>query len=650
MLRSIHRLAKSRALVRKDGLTRTSIAGSYSTESSPESSSSSISTSPEQEAIEEARMLLAVEEERMRSAVEKARIKSAVEKAKLKRKAIEASTTRVPTSKTNIVKGVIIKRASAKVLAAKGVATRNIPTKSIPIKTTKKDTTSKDVITKDATVKAATIKDTTTKAAVVKEPTAKVVVKKDATTKDATTTDVTAKDTTTTTTITTTDATTATNVTSSSPVKGDSPVRVANKDAIRNHRRALAWSNPRPRKRRPSFNKPPSEPALLPELPEPEFQPDPSPAKEEPTAEHLRREPLPKHEPLAEENYRRLGTELLSEHEMRRIAWLNSMSKDERNEHIRKTYGWSLEIPYSRELYYNPENRQKDHIIRKRFDALQQLRMIMGYSTAPDFKGEWLGELTYRLRKTNMRDVRFICIDTDMVRRLPEVREGERKRRVTSFHLGVAILDTRDIRDVVIRGINLPNPADLIKTYEFAVQTEVPEQDNFIFGKTQSISLENLKKKFIEWQRGRTVVGVAYSARNDLIILKDFDIYLDYVYWLDLCQATYLITQTPKAPTLSGLLQLLNIRHSKLHAAGNDAHFTLRALMGSAVLDVANELHYGGSLQPWCGLASSIAKAPLPLKEREELRERARQMEERKSARINWRMKEKLSRIPLPYG
>ncbi|ESU08032.1 hypothetical protein FGSG_02579 [Fusarium graminearum PH-1] len=181
----------------------------------------------------------------------------------------------------------------------------------------------------------------------------------------------------------------------------------------------------------------------------------------------------------------------------------------------------------------------------------------MGYGANTDFRDEWLDDLPYRLKKTSMRDVRFICIDTDMVRRLPYTLRDETKRRVTSFHLGVAILDTRDIRDVITRSINLPNPSDLIKTYEFAVQTEVPQTDNFIFGETQAISLSGLKKKFLEWQHGRTVIGVAYSARNDYIILRDFGVFFNHIYWLDLCQATYLITQQSKAINLREVLEFM---------------------------------------------------------------------------------------------
>ncbi|QPC77058.1 hypothetical protein HYE68_007810 [Fusarium pseudograminearum] len=697
MLRSINRLAKSRVSIRRDDLTWTYKAKCYSTETSPEtppSPSPSPSPSSDQEAIEEAieeaRMLKAVVEERMRSVAEKARIKSAVERARLQRKAIEANAiTKVTTSKTTVVKGLAIKKA-----AVKGIATRTIPTRSVSIKsTTLKDAAirnaaAKATIAKDITAKNATVQDinttnNTTKNTVVKNPTTKVTIAEDvtakvaiekntaiqkdtkkasipkdksakkATVKDAVmktvtakippTKDVTAKDTT----------TAATKAGSSTPIRSYRTVGAANKrtpNRIRQQAHTKSkMSRKRSQKGNPSSSGPPSEPPLLSELPELTFQPDPSLAEGVPREEELTTKPLPKQQPLAEDDYWRLRRENFSEKFLKNLVRLKSMSKDERNENIRKTYGWSLEVPYSRELYYSPKNRRRNLILRKRFAALQQLRLIMGYGANTDFRDEWLDDLPYRLKKTSMRDVRFICIDTDMVRRLPYTLRDETKRRVTSFHLGVAILDTRDIRDVITRSINLPNPADLIKTYEFAVQTEVPQTDNFIFGETQAISLSGLKKKFLEWQHGRTVIGVAYSARNDYIILRDFGVFLNHIYWLDLCQATYLITQQPKAINLREVLELLGIRYSKLHSAGNDAHFTMRALMGLAVLDLMNELQYGAHIQPWCGLAARVAKAPLPLTEREELKRKERQLAERKAATINWHRKRRLSKVPLPY-
>ncbi|KAM0200708.1 hypothetical protein ACHAPQ_002354 [Fusarium lateritium] len=316
--------------------------------------------------------------------------------------------------------------------------------------------------------------------------------------------------------------------------------------------------------------------------------------------------------PFSPEDYQRIGISSLSEKEIKDLAWLRKMSGSERDDFIKEQMGWSLKVPYSEELYRGrPENTQ----LWRRVVAMQRLRIIMGHKVSATTRKIYREELKFRLRKSNMRDVRFICIDTDKVRRLPEVLEGEWKRRVTSFHLGVAILDTRDLRDIIVGSVDVPDPSKLIQTYQYAVQTDPPEYDEYLFGKTEAISLSDLRAKFVEWQAGHDVIGIAYSTRNDMIVLKDFNIYMDHIFWIDLCQATYMTVRAPVAPTLGLLLKLLQIPHSGLHAPGNDAHFTMRALLGLAALDVTRDLESATStkhIPPWFDLAVKIARCPVP--------------------------------------
>ncbi|KAM0352459.1 hypothetical protein ACHAPU_002126 [Fusarium lateritium] len=303
------------------------------------------------------------------------------------------------------------------------------------------------------------------------------------------------------------------------------------------------------------------------------------------------------------------------------------MNAVERRNNILEQMGWSLKVPYSKELYNFARGQPKHLQLWRRVIAAERLRMVMGHGVRASTKNLWLKELPLRLRRSNMRDVRFICIDTDKVERLPQVLEGEWKRRVTSFQLGVAILDTRDIRDFIVGRVDVPNPSEIISTYQFSVQSDPPEHEEFLFGKTQSISLSDLRAKFVEWQAGRDVIAIAYSVRNDMIVLKDFNISLNSTFSIDLCQATYLIVQEPTAPTLGLLLQRLKIPCRSLHAPGNDAHFTMRALLGLAALDVARGLEAGRPLKsvpPWFQLAVNIARSPVPSTHSGPRRERKR--------------------------
>ncbi|KAG5745352.1 hypothetical protein H9Q70_011956 [Fusarium xylarioides] len=212
-----------------------------------------------------------------------------------------------------------------------------------------------------------------------------------------------------------------------------------------------------------------------------------------------------------------------------------------------------------------------------------------------------------------MRDVRLTCIDTD------KGRKGGK-----SFHMGVAILDTRDLRDVIRNGFKLDNPSDLIRTYQFAVQDSVPEVDRFCFGDTEAISTEDLKRRFVEWQQGRDVIGVAYSLHSDLALLKDFEIFLSPICWIDLALAQYIPLQNATAPSLAVVMNRLRIRYAgRLHEPGNDAHFAMRTLLGLAVLDFWREWTYWGdglgAIPRWYHLATKIVRAEIPRTERHDL-------------------------------
>ncbi|KAJ4124920.1 hypothetical protein NW768_009261 [Fusarium equiseti] len=593
-----------------------------------------------QDPAELERMQSAIEESWNKSVAEKAQIQSAVEKARLQRQASQANSTKG----TITVKGIAITKGATKVVATRSINPKGLPIRRLPIKSAP----AKGILTKLNTAREAIVIDTTVenkpamiKAAKAEKATAGGVSTAKAAAKGATT----IADTTT-----TESNTAATKARVSKSVRVDRPVRTTSKPATTeiNHQVSIKSKQLRTSPQERSTPTTESRSILLPELPgalESTRPPDSLQAKQKTKST---KPALKSYPPLAEEYYSHLKTASLSPERLETIKWMKSLSKAQRNESIQKSLGHGVEYPYSRELYYDAERRDRDPILKRRFEAVRQLRWIMGYGESKKYRRDFWDWLPNRLGETDMKDVRLICIDTDMVRRQP-ILPGEWKRRITSFHIGIAILDTKDIRDVMAHGINLPNPADLIKTYEYAVQTQPPDDDKFIFGNTESISLEDLKRKFIEWQSGHDVIGVAYSVRNDLILLKDFNVYLNQAFWIDVAQATYPILKTTWAPRLAVLLESLNIQYAKLHSAGNDAHFTMRALLGLAVLDVIHELDYGGTHQPWCNLATSIARSPLPEHEREALREWGRQIEERKLATTNWHRKNSLSRIQLPH-
>ncbi|KAG7414314.1 hypothetical protein Forpe1208_v007264 [Fusarium oxysporum f. sp. rapae] len=298
------------------------------------------------------------------------------------------------------------------------------------------------------------------------------------------------------------------------------------------------------------------------------------------------------------ERHEQVFTATLSEEEAKFKAKLTSMTPEERKKGYEDIMGWSLETPYSRELYNNPQ----DFRLIRRLRAIEMIRMVFGYHLTPRLKKEMESRLQTRLRGSNMRDVRLICVDTDKAKSLSQKLEG-------------------DLRDVIQNRLKLDNLSDLIRTYQFAVEASVPKVERFCFGDTEAISVEDMKRRFVEWQQGRDVIGVAYSTRGDIAVLKDFNILLYQKFWIDLAQAQYIPLQNATSPSLAVVMNRLRIRYAgKLHIPGNDAHFAMRTLLGLAVMDFYREWSYWGNglsdIPPWYDLATKVVRAKIPRPER----------------------------------
>lgn len=407
-----------------------------------------------------------------------------------------------------------------------------------------------------------------------------------------------------------------------------SMLSLARNHAIRSY--SVRPSSSKPPQPKPSSEAKPPQPTRFTFVPESQWRPlrDPIHNSQKDKAERSRRGKwVPKKPPISKQGPEPSEMHLkqdkpewdqrflianLEQEEAEYKARRASMTWKDRQKALADMMGWSLDMPYSRELYHAPQDFR---LVRRR-RAIELIRMVFGYQLSPRLKREIADRLPYRLRGSNMRDVRLICLDTDKFRNLSEGQKGAK-----SFHLGVAILDTRDLRDVIQNGFKLDNPSDLIQTYQFAVQDRVPKVDRFCFGDTEAISREDLKRRFVEWQKGRDVIGVAYTLHNDLALLKEFEIILTAICWIDLALAQYIPLQNATAPSLAVVMNRLRIRYAgKLHEPGNDAHFAMRALLGLAVLDFWREwTHWGdglGAIPRWYDLATKIVRAEVPCPER----------------------------------
>lgn len=146
--------------------------------------------------------------------------------------------------------------------------------------------------------------------------------------------------------------------------------------------------------------------------------------------------------------------------------------------------------------------------------------------------------------------------------------------------VGFAILDTKDLRQV--------QPEQLISTFNFAAgfPAYVTKASNgFLFGETITIpssSMAHIIQSRIPWDRNVILVG--HGILNELQALQalGFEFSRPPSGILDTARVANEVFQF-WGGSLRDLLVLLECPFNKLHIAGNDANFTLRALLLLAV-------------------------------------------------------------------
>lgn len=196
-------------------------------------------------------------------------------------------------------------------------------------------------------------------------------------------------------------------------------------------------------------------------------------------------------------------------------------------------------------------------------------------------------------------DVVFICFDIETYERIPKL--------VTE--IGFAILDTRDIRGVA-PGDDGKDWFPFIQARHFRVK-EYKHYTNkdfvrgcpefFMFGSSQTIGLDRVHETCLEVMTPKTpsgeyrnvvVVGHDVAQDVDLILTVDLDVYdlpgLKEIVDNQRMQQHRKRFYNPKG--LSSVLTDLEIQHSYLHNAGNDAVYTLQSMLAHSVRMRVNSL------------------------------------------------------------
>ena len=171
----------------------------------------------------------------------------------------------------------------------------------------------------------------------------------------------------------------------------------------------------------------------------------------------------------------------------------------------------------------------------------------------------------------------FIAIDLEYLSNFKQDSSQNLNSQV-----GVAILDSRSL-------ISSP-PQTAISTYNFVTGSTsycAATAKKYLFDKTITIHQRDILfnlESFIP--RTRNIILVGHDIRNDLQVLQllDFDLHTSIGGILDLGKIASKLLPNIRI-TLSSILTELRCPFQNLHTAGNDAYFTLRALLLLAIRD-----------------------------------------------------------------
>ncbi|KAH7267489.1 uncharacterized protein BKA55DRAFT_684757 [Fusarium redolens] len=193
-------------------------------------------------------------------------------------------------------------------------------------------------------------------------------------------------------------------------------------------------------------------------------------------------------------------------------------------------------------------------------------------------------------------DVVFICVDVEALERKPN----------PVSEIGIAILDTRDTKGIDPKIIGR-GWWPFIKTHHLRVHEYAGLRnhqfvkgcpDAFDFGTstfpTRSTVADSIMKIFNPWLNDqRNIVIVGHDVKQDINYFTELGLDLQLLGGLAEPVDTQDIHQAWRGSTngrsLGAVLNDLDIAHKHLHNAGNDAHYTLCAMLSIALEDIRKE-------------------------------------------------------------
>jgi DNA polymerase III alpha subunit (gram-positive type) len=137
------------------------------------------------------------------------------------------------------------------------------------------------------------------------------------------------------------------------------------------------------------------------------------------------------------------------------------------------------------------------------------------------------------------------------------------------------------------------NQADILKTYNFCVGSSEycsHASPKFLFGQSETCRLEDVKAGITKLlPNDRNVVLITHDGQMDINFTQELEISFQPIYVLDTQKIAQHPLQLARRIGLRGLLNMLQIKFQHMHVAGNDANFTLRALLLLGIWDSKSE-------------------------------------------------------------
>ncbi|GES66638.1 polynucleotidyl transferase [Aspergillus terreus] len=200
----------------------------------------------------------------------------------------------------------------------------------------------------------------------------------------------------------------------------------------------------------------------------------------------------------------------------------------------------------------------------------------------------------------NLYDAIIVAIDFEGTQHILANKSLNR-----GVQVGLAILDTRDLTYLSITAQHC------ISTYNFAAGPATcnkKAERQFLFGTTVHITLEDMRAAIEACMpQYRNIILVGHDINNELIALRN--LHFDFEQFpMDVIDTQWVAKEVGGFPSLQlrRVLQELDCPYERLHCAGNDAHFTLRALLLLAARACA-----GNEKEEHIRLWEDIAKRPI---------------------------------------